>query len=116
MSRKITIPARIARVGTLGTDGISFTIQSTREVSDVDVAVLLGFRKKEGWFLFSENELQEIDIPKKDAEIESKTPSQRLRAVLFIQWKQSGSKNTFEDYYRAKIEEYINEVKETLDD
>jgi len=50
-------------------------------------------------------------------ELDSKTPSQRLRGVLFIWWKQSGEQGQFEDFYRNKMEEFINYIKqEKLED
>lgn len=46
--------------------------------------------------------------------LETKTPSERLRAVLFVAWKQEGEKGVFADYYRTKMEHFINDVKSNL--
>jgi len=47
-------------------------------------------------------------------EFENKTPSMRLRAVLFVAWQQANEPGAFEDFYRAKMEAIITKVKEQL--
>ncbi len=47
-------------------------------------------------------------------EFECKTPSQRLRAVLFVAWKQAKEPGEYEDFYREKMEFFINNVKQNL--
>lgn len=48
-------------------------------------------------------------------EVNTKTQSQRLRAVLFIYWKQQGQKETFEEFYRVKTEQIIEHYKSKLE-
>ena len=43
-----------------------------------------------------------------------KTPSQRLHAVLFLLFKQSGGEGDFETFYRREMEKYIDHVKAKL--
>lgn len=50
-----------------------------------------------------------------DRELETKTKSQRLRAVLFILWKQEGEQGKFEDYYKNKMEGLIEHFKNKLE-
>lgn len=61
--------------------------------------------------------LDEKDAPKYivDKELEQKTPSVRLRGVLYVLWQQSGSKGNFDDFYRAEMEGIIEAVKNRLD-
>lgn len=47
-------------------------------------------------------------------QIDSKTASERLRAVLYVAWKQSGEQGVFADYYRSKMEHFIEDVKSNL--
>lgn len=49
---------------------------------------------------------------KKD--FETKTPSMRLRASLFVAWKQAGEPGEFDHFYRKKVECYIDDVKSHL--
>jgi hypothetical protein len=68
-----------------------------------------------GWLLFGANEHQESDVPKDLAKRDSgQSPSQRARAVLFVYWKQLGSKGDFEQFYNQKMEQFIDRIKENL--
>ena len=60
--------------------------------------------------------LDEPEAPKYvvDAEIDQKTPSQRLRNTLFVLWKQDGEKGEFEVFYKNWIEKFIDKIKEKL--
>ena len=72
----------------------------------------LAFKKEE----FKKNEKDVIENLKAEYEETGKTPAQRLRAVLFVNWEQKAEGyKTFEDYYRSKMETIINHYKEKLD-
>lgn len=88
---------------------------STNEVSKEDVLALMEAKNTFGWLMFRPNEFRPSDIPTEDAEDTNKTPSKRLRSVLFILWKQRGSKGDFEQFYREKVELVISEIKSKLD-
>lgn len=49
-------------------------------------------------------------------EVGQKTQGQRIRAVLFILWKNEGEPDDFETYYRNKTEGYIDFLKGKIDD
>lgn len=83
----------------------------TRELENSEFTALRDIRGQEGWLVFALNEIQEAEIPKQQAEKGTKTPSQRLRAVLFILWKQEKSELDFETYYASRIESIIEKVK-----
>ena len=78
----------------------------------VQYAGFLAFNKD----AFKTAQLQIIEETKADYEDKSKTPSKRLRDVLFVAWKQipEGYEN-YEDYYRLKMELFINHVKSKLE-
>jgi hypothetical protein len=61
--------------------------------------------------------LDEPEAPKYvvDADIDTKTPSQRLRNTLFVLWKQTGEKGDFETFYNSNMEKFIDLVKSKLD-
>lgn len=46
-----------------------------------------------------------------DADLNSKSQSQRIRAILFVLWKQDGQKGEFSDFYKKKTEAYIDLLK-----
>lgn len=58
-------------------------------------------------------EIEQID--KLEPELNNRTQSQRIRAVLFLNWQQQneGFKD-FDSYYRAKTEKYIEHLKSKL--
>lgn len=61
--------------------------------------------------------MDEPDVPeyKINADLESKTPSQRLRGALFVWWDQTGKQGEFETFYKQKMETLIEFVKRKLD-
>lgn len=114
MSRKIQTQAQITGVRALSDRSISLNIH-TQEMSDIEKTVLFGFQGKTGWLLFKEDEVQDHDIPKQDTDISTKSPSQRLRGVLFVLFSQSGSTGDFRDFYEKELEKIINHYKNKLE-
>ena len=47
-------------------------------------------------------------------EFENRTPSQRLRATIFVWWKQQNEPGEFADFYRRRMETLIDQVKAEL--
>lgn len=95
-----------------GSAGIRF---STQELSADDFSLLKQNLNEYGWLVFRPNEYKEEDMPSEDAEDAEKTPSKRLRASLFVYWKQKGEHGDFEQFYRENMEKFINVVKDKLD-
>lgn len=56
------------------------------------------------------------DILTIDKDLNAKSSSRRLRAVLFILWKQLGEDGDFNGYYQMVMEKIINHFKEKLED
>jgi hypothetical protein len=84
----------------------------TQELADEDKLVLLKYDGTFGHFLFKPNEFQEEDIPKGNADIKGKSPSQRLRSVLYLLHREAGGKpEAFPEYYNAEYEKVINFYK-----
>jgi len=114
---KLQIPAHMCmptfrkdRCGTL-----KFT--STRELTKEEREILLeaGVNDEMGWVLWSPNKMQIEDLPTEPATDDNKTPSKRLRSVLFILWKQEGSHGTFENFYLERMNKLIDMIKAKLD-
>jgi hypothetical protein len=89
----------------------------TRELSGEHVKVLADNLQGEGWLLFSPNDDIELkDIPEEPAEAGTKTPSERLRSVLYVLWEQRGKPGgTFEPWRITQMEKLIEHVKTQLD-
>lgn len=109
----ITCPVILTRASTRtdGSLGLSF---ATPELKPDEKVALMELCNKNLKML-----LQPIDEPMtglKDVkqEFDRKTPSQRLRAVLFVEWQQMGQTGEFEEHYRRKMEYFINSIKNGL--
>lgn len=58
---------------------------------------------------------EKVEMIEVKGETETKTSSQRLRAVIFLLWKNNGEKGVFEDFYRSQMEKLIDYFKNKLD-
>lgn len=107
------VPAIIHKVATMVDGGLSLTVH-TQEMEGESEVELFKLRKKTGWFLFAENpdDLQVDDL--EPVEVDEKTPSQRLRSVLYVYWKAKGSKKTFNSFYNDYMEKLIETLKERV--
>lgn len=111
---KFQIEAILEGVIPLKDGGVSLRFH-TNEVSKANKVELMEYYQSFGWLMFAANEHQESEIPKDNAKRDTgQSPSQRLRAVLFVMWQQSGGNGDFEVYYRQQIERFIDRVKENL--
>ncbi len=109
-----TAPAILTRLAFTKDGGLSIGF-ATNELTDKDKVIASQFHGKFGHILFKENEITPDEIPATDATDESKSPARRLRATLFILWKQRGQKGDFEIFYRTQMEQAIDRVKKCLD-
>lgn len=110
----IIIPAGLVGVNDLKDRSSKLTFE-TRELTNSEFTALRDVRGSEGWLAFSLNEIQDKEIPTDIAETGTKTPSQRLRAVLFVLWKQEKSLLDFDIWYKSKMEGIINQLKNKID-
>jgi hypothetical protein len=94
---------------------ISLRFTSTLELSTEDFSELDRRASSTGWLLFRPNAFDADDVPQDDAPDDGKRPSQRLRAVLFLWWKQNTDHSeTFQHFYERQIEKRINAIKDEL--
>jgi hypothetical protein len=88
----------------------------TRQVTGDEAALLMDNFRGEGWLVFKPNgEVSLPELPEGVAETGAKSPSQRLRAVLYILWTQKGKKGDFESFYRTEYEKLIEFFKSKLE-
>lgn len=113
---KLILPAIInpPRIRKDGSASVSF---DTRELNSEELFSIMQLRNAEGWLCFAPNE-NELVIPDDKAEVEGKTPSERLRAVLYIWYKQETESGKyvglFENFKNEKMEKIIETVKAKL--
>lgn len=98
-------------------DGTLSVKLGTQELSPTDTAKIFEFGNQQIWTAFAEtpHSIDELEIPEVTPEFESdKTPSQRLRNVIYVYWEQNGKKGDFNDFYRKKLEGFIEHIKTKL--
>ena len=86
--------------------GVAFRV-ITPELTLDQRATLLGLHGKNVRCM-----LEPIDVPTTgldvvETEIDAKTPAQRLRAVIFVHFKNSDTKEDFETFYRKRMDAII---------
>lgn len=95
-------------------------IFGTQELTPEQMANIHWSLNKVGWLAFAPDpfttmELEELDNLKVEFDDTEKSPSQRLRAVLYRLWEQKNEGyDLFTDYYKAKMEMIINHFKNKL--
>lgn len=108
--------AAIMTGGAFKADGGMSLRFSTNELSSEDKVKISEFVNGFGWLLFSENEFADEAIPDENAPEDGfKKPSQRLRAVLYVLWKQQ-QQGEFNQFYLKKMEEIIEHFKSKIEE
>lgn len=111
---KFSVAATLEGVRALKEGGLSLSFHS-QELSKEEMVSVMQFYQSFGYLLFSPEQLGEEDIPKEKLSTdEEKSPSKRLRSILFIIWKQQGGEGDFEAFYRKKMEAIIEQLKSRL--
>lgn len=112
----IQLPATLDAANRKKDRSVSLRLTSMQELSNQEFAVIDTLHGASGWMLFSPEELQEKDIPKDSPPSSKKTPSQRLRAALFVLWEQTSRSQDFESFYKQRMERIIEAVKQEFVD
>jgi len=110
------VQATVTKVSTFADHSLRLQVDTDRELSAEENALVFALYNKSGWFLFKESELkpEDVEVPEYVKEFkEDKTPSQRLRAVIYLNWKQNQI-GTSDDFYTRKMEEIIEHFKSKL--
>jgi hypothetical protein len=118
---KLILPVGVEAIATRLDGSIKITL-STYELNTSSAVKLFDLRKTEALMYLSndnisQEELDTLDAFKLSAENnDGKTPSQRLRAVLYIYWKQHKQKDVeFDIFYLRYMNRLIDRIKDKLD-
>lgn len=97
-------------------NGISFRV-STPELNKDELGVVFDLQDQVVDLLIQPSDIEFADIVEVKNEVDAKTPSQRIRSVLFVLWKQNpeGHKE-FSTYYQQKMGAIIDHLKEKIND
>jgi len=121
MKKSVTFEGGIAKVSTLADGSLSLTLH-TQELPNETMVRIFELRKKPGIVLIStddkisEEELKAVEEFTTDFEFTGKTPSQRLRGVLYKVWEGSPKAQEFDFsiWYEAQLNRVIDKYKTVL--
>jgi hypothetical protein len=118
---KLVLPVGVETIATRH-DGSVKIVMGTYELNTESAVKLFDLRKTEAlMYLSSENisqeELDALDGFKLSSEKnDGKTPSQRLRSVLYVYWKQHKQNDIeFDIFYLRYMNRLIDRIKDKLD-
>lgn len=115
MPRFVALPVLLDQIRSTKDKALKITFISP-ELPPDQASVILALANAQGYAYFAPNALQEADLvmPENDDLPQEKTPSKRLRSVLFVLWKQRGEQGDFRTFYEQQVERFIEAVKEKL--
>jgi hypothetical protein len=118
MNNGILLACYVESLTTRKDKSIKITL-STQELSEGNAGQIFGLQSKLAAVYISPKETipqRDIDqVDKVDVEMNGKTQSQRIRAVMFKLWEQGNEGHKeFEAYYRAKTEIIIEHLKSKI--
>jgi hypothetical protein len=117
MAKTFQSPATLTGIVPKADGSLSLRFVTEQELTPTEKLTALEFFNSRGWVLFRQNEFKPEDVPTKDAENdETKSPSTRLRNVLFVYWDQKKKNKTdFDTFYRQEMNKIIEVVKDKLE-
>lgn len=114
----LKIPGTISKVTTLSDGTIRIQVDG-QEMDPEAEAEIFRLRNRLGWMVFAPQDqtVEESDIPADTIDADEKSPGQRLRAVLYVYHLQKGGRpEEFPDFYRKKVEAFIQKIKDSIND
>ena len=128
MSNTVIFDCGVETIATRA-DGSIKVVVGSQELSSDTMTRLFDLRRKVGYVLISTKEISQeqidaVETSTANMEFSEKTPSQRLRGVLYILWEKLQPKENdqgiekfvdFDLFYKRKLNEIINHYKKQLD-
>jgi len=111
------IPSIMTRYASTSDKGLRLTFE-TNELDNEDSAQLISLKGEFGYLVFvpKDKRPEDIDIPEYAVDFKGqKTPSQRLRSVIYRVWQTTDKSISSELFYNQKMEEIIEHLKKKLD-
>lgn len=113
MPGAITCDVILSGIRTRADGSIGLTLV-TPELQPEEVTAFVGLRNTNLKLLLQPLDGKPTELKDIKQEFETKTPSMRLRACLYRAWEQAGKPGEWEQFYRKKMEFYIEDIKSTL--
>lgn len=114
---KIVLPASLNPVSRRKDRSVKLSLE-TRELSSDEILTLMSLEGEEMWLCLAPNQ-DEIEVPEEAAHVDTKSPSERLRSVLYVLYNQEIAKGKytglFTAFYAERMEKLITFLKDKLD-
>ena len=125
----IVFEGGVDNIRTLADNSLRVSL-GTPELSPETVGNLYSILKQPGFVVLStqpisQKQIDAVEAASVDMEFDTKTPAQRMRAVMYRLWEQTSPKETnnegltqyveFDLFYKRKMNEIINHLKSKLD-
>ena len=110
MSKALSCPVILSSASTRADGSVGIRL-STPELKPEEKTAIFELQGLELTMFLKPADGQMTDLVEVKSELEEKTPSQRLRAVLFLLWKQQADAVEFEQFYRQKMNGIIEHLK-----
>lgn len=88
---------------------------TTPELSPQEKAVFMECQGLNLDISFTPLDFESHEVMEVKSEVDSKTPSQRLRSVLFVLYDQEGRPGEFSEYYNQKMNKIIDQLKSRIE-
>lgn len=115
----LLIACIVDRITTLKDKSVNITL-NTQELTPSRAAEIFQLMNSLASVYISPSEITSRELSQVDAiepEMPGKRPSERMRNVLYVCWKNNKEGfESFDPYYQAKMERYIDELKNNLPD
>lgn len=115
----IILACIIDKITTLKDRSVKITLD-TQELSPTKAGEIFTLMNSLATVYISPSEITSREMAQVDSiepEMPGKSPSQRMRNVLFILWKQDNQGfKEFDSFYKERMETYIQELKNNITD
>ena len=119
--RIFRVPATMSKYQSMAHRAMRLTFDTQENLTDTEVSRITSYHDKLCYLVIlyekaCENELIKAvnELPELEYTKTNKSPSQRLRSVIYVYWQQKGSKGDFQLFYENIIEDVINKFKDKL--
>lgn len=109
---KLTLPASLNPISRRKDRSVKLSFE-TRELTPSETLALMAMEGAEGWLVYapSEGEIKNEDIPNEKPELGQKTPSERLRARIYVHYMQAVEDGLYigiaDNFYKEQMEKII---------
>jgi len=121
MAKAIVIPAQIEGISTRADRTLKIVL-STQEMPPSEAGRLFALNQKMSYIAIKEESFQQSEVDMVEGlavnpdDTKLRTPSQRLRAILYVSWKECDEGHpAFDSFYAQKIKRIITHYKDKLD-